>query len=87
MIGEARKRAADSVGRQFIKVRGDDAPCALDSELHEEGAERQQQRTEEYTQSGITGMASSDANTIARRRPIRSDKSPKVMPPRIAPTL
>lgn len=45
LIGEARKRAADFVGRQFIEVRGDDASCALDGELHEEGAERQQQRT------------------------------------------
>jgi hypothetical protein len=38
LVGEAGSRGADGRGRQLSEVGGDDSPCALDHELHQDGA-------------------------------------------------
>ena len=37
MVGSAYDESAEGAGREFHEVDGDDAPCALDAELFEEG--------------------------------------------------
>jgi hypothetical protein len=39
LVGDAGVEAADGVGRQLGQVSGDDAPGALDQELHEDSTE------------------------------------------------
>jgi len=42
MIGEAGKQASDGVRGQLGEVGGDNSPCTLHHELHEEGSGDQQ---------------------------------------------
>ena len=43
LVGEAGEDGADGGGGKLIEVRGDDAPGALDHELHQEAAEAEEQ--------------------------------------------
>ena len=44
LVGKTGEESTHAIGGELIDVRGDDAPGALDEELHREGAEDEQRR-------------------------------------------
>ena len=81
-------RRARRARRQFVEMGGDHAPGALHRDLHDEGAEREQDRRRaNRPRAAAPAARSATAMVIALTRPIFSEKWPKDRPPAIAPRL
>ena len=87
LVDDAGERAARIRGRKLIEMGGmtPHAPWTMNCIRKAPIASRT--GLPERAQSGTIGNDRSAAATIARRRPIRSERDPKVKPPRIAPML